>query len=150
MLLLTEGVHELVVALLPVCASVGHRVAVGRGLAERPLGMPLAVAAAAVVVAARGAGRVRGAAAASAAAHLLDHVHLGPQLCTRRWQGQTSRPPLKPLFQGLTFCCSYFADVTKLHWTRVSSSFKSSPSVMSQRAPLTNHSQTLLRLIFLA
>lgn len=86
---LTEGVHELVVALLPVGASIGHWVAVGRGLAEWPLGVALAVAAAAVVVAARGAGRVRGAAAA-AAAHLLDHVHLGSQLCASTVQGQRS------------------------------------------------------------
>lgn len=53
--ILTECVHELVVALLPVGSSVGHRVAVGGRLAERSGGVVLAVAAAAVV-APRGAG----------------------------------------------------------------------------------------------
>lgn len=85
-LLLTECVHELVVALLPVGSSVGHRVAVGRCLAERSGGVVLAIAAA-VIVAPRGAGRVRGAAAAAAAAHLLDHLHLGSQLCRRQQVG---------------------------------------------------------------
>lgn len=52
--ILTECVHELVVALLPVGSSVGHWVAVGGRLAERSGGVVLAVAAA--VVAPRGAG----------------------------------------------------------------------------------------------
>lgn len=54
--ILTECVHELVVALLPVGSSVGHGVAVWGGLAEGPGGVVLAVAAAAVVAAPRGAG----------------------------------------------------------------------------------------------
>lgn len=85
-LLLTESVHELVVALLPVGSTVGHRVSVGRCLAERSGGVALAVAAA-VIVAPRGAGRVRGAAAA-AAAHLLDHLHLSSQLCRQQRAGR--------------------------------------------------------------
>lgn len=80
--ILTECVHELVVALLPVSSSVDHRVAVGRGLAERSGGVMFTITAAAVV-APRGAGRVRRAAAA-AAAHLLDHFHLCSQLCQQQ------------------------------------------------------------------
>lgn len=96
--MLTECVHELVVALLPVGSSVGHRVAVGGGLTERSGGVVLAVAAAAVVAAPWGTSWVRGAAAA-AAAHLLYHLHLCSQLCQRHrtatvnvksWDGDAS------------------------------------------------------------
>lgn len=48
---LTECVHELVVALLPVGSSVGHWVAVGGGLTKRPGVVVLAVTAAAVIAA---------------------------------------------------------------------------------------------------
>lgn len=87
--ILTECVHELVVALLPVGSTVGHGVAVGGGLAERSGGVVLAVTAAAVVAAPRGAGRVRGAAAA-AAAHLLYHLHLRSQLCQQQGAAEVS------------------------------------------------------------
>lgn len=80
---LTERVHELVVALLSVYSSVGYGGAAGGGLAKRSRGVVLTVAAAAVVAAPRGTGRI-GRAAAAAAAHLLDHLHLGSQLCPQR------------------------------------------------------------------
>lgn len=92
---LTECVHELVVPLLPVGSSVGHWVAVGGRLAERPGSVVLAVAAA--VVAPRGAGRVGGAAAA-AAAHLLDHLHLCSQFCQQQQMFFISTDPFIQIF----------------------------------------------------
>lgn len=96
---LTKCVHELVVALLALHPSVGHGVAAGGVLAERPGSIALAVAAAAVVAAPRGAGWVWGAAAA-AAAHLFNHLHLCPQLC-RQQQDQHF------IFHGLVFFCTH-------------------------------------------
>lgn len=77
---ISEGAHELRAPWRPRGSSpVGHGRPAAIGLQGRRGATVLAAAAGAVVVAPRGALGVRGATPA-AAAHLLDDVHLGPQL----------------------------------------------------------------------